>query len=136
MEGFRSIPELDKFIEMHVHVNLCLGGRHACCPCHLLYAEDEAAFEAFAKRPFDECQHGHFQHYCSQHVTSWLKHYLNTAILLRESKELFNQDIAEQYSLFPEDIVYFQTGKRATPKYLLKSALHIDAAIYESSDDE
>ncbi|BAF45725.1 repeat element protein-d6.2 [Ichnoviriform fugitivi] len=144
MEGFRSIPEVHKFIEMHVDVNLCSEGRHACCPCHLLYDDDdddddddEDAFGRFAKPPVDdECKHGHFQHYCPQHVTSWLNHYLNTAILLRESKELFNDNIAEQYSFFAEDIVYFQTGKRATLEHLLKTALEIDAAIYESSDDE
>lgn len=137
MEGFRSIPELHKFIEMHVHVNLCSEGRHACCPCHLLYDDDdEDAFGAFVKPPVDECEDGHFQHYCPQHVTSWLNQYLKSAILLRESKELFNEDIAEQYSFFAEDIEYFQTGKRATPEHLLKTALEIDAAIYESSDDE
>ncbi|ULM71642.1 repeat element 13 protein [Diadegma fenestrale ichnovirus] len=99
MEGFRSIPKLYEFIEMHVHVNLCSASRHACCPCHLLYHDDEGAYGAFVKPPVDECQHGHFQHYCSQHVASWLNQYLKTAILLRESKQLFNQEIAEQYRI-------------------------------------
>lgn len=140
-QGFRSIPELHQFIATHVHLNFCSEGRHACCPCHLMVYDDdddddEDAFGAFVKPAVDECEHGHFQHYCPQHVSSWLKQYLNPAILLRESKELFNEDIAEQYSSFAEDIVYFQTGKRATPEHLLKTAVEIDAAIYESSDDK
>ncbi|CAH4034271.1 unnamed protein product [Pieris brassicae] len=99
LEGFRSIPELHKFIEIHVHVNLCSEGRHAFCPCHLLYDDDEDAFGGLVKPPVDECEDGH-QLYCPQHVTSWLNQYLKSAILLRESKELFNEDIAERYSFF------------------------------------
>lgn len=49
-------------------------------------------------------------------------------------QNLFNRDIAERYSFFAEDIVYFQTGKQATLQHLLETALEIDAAIYDSSD--
>nr|BAF45599.1 c7-2.1 [Tranosema rostrale ichnovirus] len=97
--------------------------------------DDKEFNESFVKPSVDECGNGHFHHYCWEHVISWLSNFLEPAILLRESKQLFNDKIAEMYSSFPCDIVHFQTGKRATPEFLLKSALEIDVAIYESDGE-
>nr|BAF45598.1 c7-1.1 [Tranosema rostrale ichnovirus] len=134
MERFSSIYELYNFIEMNVHLNKCSNHRHACCPCHLFH-DGEEFDKTFVKPAADNCEDGHFHHYCWEHVISWLGNYLEPAILLQESKQLFNEKIAEQYALFPNEIVYFQTGKRATPEFLLKSALEIDVAIYESDGE-
>lgn len=128
---FASVFELSEFVKENVQLDECSDHRYAACPCHLQRAGEEF-YGVFVKPVVEaECENEHFHHYCWEHIISWLLSYLYTSILLRESEELFKQEIAEQYALFPEDIPYFQSGKRATPEFLLKSAHEIDMAIYE-----
>lgn len=129
LEKFSSISAICSFVEMELDLDECEDGRQAYCPCHPLY--DCGEFYGIVKPVVDECSHQHFHHCCWEHVVSWFYNYLNLLILLRESKELFDEEIAELYSFFPDDIPYFQTGNRTTPEFLLKSALEVDAAIYE-----
>lgn len=132
---FASIFELYEFVKEEVQLDECSDHRHAACPCHLLDA-GEKIYENFVKPPVDECENKHFHHYCWEHILSWLMNYLHTSILLRESEQLFKQEIADQYAFCPEDIPYFQTGKRATPEFFLKSAHEIDVAIYEAEGED
>lgn len=130
LDRFSSISEICSLVITTVHLDECEDGRQAYCPCHPLH--DNGEFYGIVKPAVDKCSNRHFHHYCSEHVVSWMYNYLNLVILLRESKELFNQEIAEIYSFFPNDIFYFQTGNRTTTEFLLKTALEVDAAIYES----
>lgn len=127
-DKFVSIVELDKFIEDNVHLERCSSYSYVCCPCHLgLNREDFPVL--FMEPELSMCEEGHFHHYCTEHVISWLGNYLHTLILLRECKELFDEEIAEQYAFFPSRIPYFQSGSRASPQYLLESALNIDTSV-------
>lgn len=133
LSRFSSITELCIFVKMEVHLDECEDGRRAYCPHHPLH--DCGEFYGIIKPVVDECLHQHFHHCCWEHVVSWFYNYLNLLILLRESKELFDQEIAEIYSFFPDDIRYFQTGNRATPEFLLKTAVEVNAALYEIDDE-
>lgn len=129
LNSFSSISELCIFVKKELHLDECKDGRQAYCPCHPLF--DYGEFYDVATPVVDECLHQHYHHYCCEHVVSWFYNYLNPLILLQESKELFDEEIAELYSFFPDDVVYFQTGSRTTPEFLLKTALEVDAGIYE-----
>ncbi|BAF45728.1 repeat element protein-d7.1 [Ichnoviriform fugitivi] len=129
-DQFASIFELYEFVKEEVQLDECSDYQHAACPCNLECAGEEF-YGASEKPVVDECENKHFHHYCWEHILSWLINYLYTTILLLESEELFKEEIAEQYARFPEDIPYFQTGKRATPEFFLKCAHEIDMAIYE-----
>lgn len=127
---FASIFELYEFVKEEVQLDECSNYQHAACPCNLHRAGEEFC-AVFEKPVVDECENKHFHHYCWEHILSWLMNYLYTTILLRESEELFKQEIADQYARFPSDIPYFQTGERATPQFLLKCAHEIDMAFYD-----
>lgn len=133
LDSFSSISEVCSYVKTEVNLNECQDGRQAYCPCHPLYNCGE--FYGIVKPVVDDCPHQHFHHYCCEHVVSWFYNYLNFLVLLRESKELFDEQIAEVYSFFPNDIVHFQTGSRTTSEFLLKAALKVNAAIYESDGE-
>lgn len=133
--GFSSIIELCFFVKWKVNLDECQDFEHASCPCHLM-REDQELPDFVVKPPVNICEHQHFHHFCWRHVASWLYNYLTLVILLRESKQHFDEEIAYLYSMFPDDIVYFQTGKRITEQFLFKTALDIDAAIYDSDDEQ
>lgn len=135
MDEFASILELDKFIEENVNLDRCSSYRCVCCPCHLGLPREDFPI-LFMEPALSECERGHFHHYCKEHVISWLGNYLYTLILLRECQELFKEEIAEQYAFFPSRIPYFQSGSRATPEYLLESALNIDTSFYGIAYDD
>lgn len=111
---FAAVWEMCEFVESSVHLNKCPARRWVHC------------YPGPYENPsVDKCIYGHFHHYCRMHVVAWLDWYLKTTILLRESKELFDEEIAYQYSSVTDDIVYYQTGKRATPEFLLASACRV-----------
>ncbi|BAF45744.1 repeat element protein-d11.2 [Ichnoviriform fugitivi] len=127
LDRFSSISEVCSYVKTEVNLNECQDGRQAYCPCHPLFNCGE--FYGIVTPVVDECLHQHFHHYCYEHVVSWFYNYLNLLVLQRESKELFNEQIAELYSLFPNDIVHFQTSSSTTSEFLLKTALEVGAAI-------
>ncbi|ULM71703.1 repeat element 27 protein [Diadegma fenestrale ichnovirus] len=134
LDKFSTISAICSFVKTELNLDECQDGRdEAYCPCHPLH--DCGEFYGIVEPVVDECLHQHFHHYCWEHVVSWLYNYLNLLILLQESKELFDEEIAELYSFFPNDISYFQTGNRTTPEFLLKTAVEVDAAIYESDGE-
>lgn len=122
---YASISELNDLVVMHVHLNMCSNHEHASCSCHLLNNYG-GAYESFVEPEEVQCHRQHFHHYCWGHVASWLQHYLHTIILYRESKELFNEEIAEQYLfLYREDRAYFHTGEQPMSEFLLRNALEM-----------
>ncbi|BAF45741.1 repeat element protein-d10.2 [Ichnoviriform fugitivi] len=122
MNKYASISELNNLVVMHVHLNMCSNREHASCSCHLL-DDYEGAYESFVKPEEVQCPRRHFHHYCWGHVVSWLQHYLHTIILYRESRELFDEEIAEHHLLlYREDRQYFRTGERPMSVFLLKNA--------------
>lgn len=125
LKKYESISELMDLVVMHVHLNMCSSREHASCSCHLLN-EFGGAYESFVKPEEVRCYRQHFHHYCWGHVASWLQHYLYTIILYRESKQLFDEVIAEQYLLlYIEDKAYFHTGQLPMSEFLLKNAMEM-----------
>ncbi|BAF45745.1 repeat element protein-d11.3 [Ichnoviriform fugitivi] len=133
--GFSSIMELCYFVKKKVHLDECDHFRHASCPCHLR-REDQEHPDFVFKPSVNMCEHQHFHHFCWKHVVSWLYNYLNLVILLEQSKEHFDKEIAYLYSMFPEDIAYFQRGNRITPPFLFKTAMVIEPAEYENDNEQ
>lgn len=122
---YASISKLNDLVVMHVHLNMCSGREHASCSCHLIN-DYEGTYESFVKPEEVQCDRQHFHHYCWGHVAAWLQHYLYTIILYRESKELFEEEIAEQYLLlYREDRAYFQTGEEPMSEFLLRNAMEM-----------
>lgn len=135
LDEFVNILELEKFIEDNVNLESCSSYRYASCPCHLDLRRKK--FPIFFMQPtLSECKNRHFHHYCMEHVISWLINYLYTFILLRECKQLFDEEIADQYAFCPSRIPYIQSGRRATSEYLLESALNIDTSFCGAAYDD
>lgn len=124
-----SRSKLYNVIDTHVHLNLCSDRQHARCPCHLLN-DTEERYKTFMKPLLDDCEYGHFHHFCSKHVVSWLNRYLYPLILYRESKELFDQEMAEWYPvLYLNNKVFSHTCERVISEFLLRNAeemIHIE----------
>lgn len=134
-EVFSSIIELCFFVKKHVHLDECENFHHASCQCHLI-REDQELPDFVVDSRVDICEYEHFHHFCWKHLVSWLYNYLNLLILLHESKQHFDEEIAHLYSMMPDNVLYFQTGKRTTPEFLFKAALNFYMDMYESDSDE
>lgn len=117
-----SIPKLIETLKQHVSGNVCSDHQQAC-PCHLVEEDDEEAYENFVKPASDDCVFGHSHHYCTDHVISWLRHYLYPMILLEESAQLFQKEITIQYKvLLRGDSVHFLTDEQPIAEFLLRNA--------------
>lgn len=90
---FTSIPKIVQFVNMHVHLNMCSDSQYASCPCHIRWFFRQC-YEKFEKPDVDECGYKHFHHYCSLHVAYWFENYLLLLILSKESRHLFDKEIA------------------------------------------
>lgn len=118
MKQFMNLSELNKFVKTHVHLNKCSNYQFASCYCH-----NQDDFEEFCRIFVDHsdepCEYGHVHHYCNNHVAWWIKSFLNSLILLKESQQLFNELIAEQCAVAcPSWTTFFQTGYCATTEFL------------------
>ncbi|BAF45666.1 repeat element protein-b15.1 [Ichnoviriform fugitivi] len=108
MDKFASISKLENFVRMHVHLNMCSDRRYASCPCHLVN-DGGPGCEEFVKSLVHVCGHGHFHHYCSKHVESWLKIFENNTIQLHQTKVTpACKDIAESSILSLDDVVFLR----------------------------
>ncbi|AIK25648.1 Rep1 [Hyposoter didymator ichnovirus] len=108
MDKFASISKLENFIRMHVHLNMCSNRRYASCPCHLVN-DGGRGCEEFVKSLVRACEHGHFHHYCDQHVESWLKTFQNNCIQLHQTGMTPPcKDVAESSILSLDDIVFLR----------------------------
>lgn len=125
MYEFTGLQTIIRLIDLHVHLNQCLNGQQASCRCHLLNDFGES-YEKFELPLSDKCGYGHFHHFCSGHLASWFEHYLNMLILFQESRQHFDEEIANVFlCLGRKDRVYFHTGERPMSEFLLKHALEI-----------
>ncbi|AHY21950.1 repeat element 11 [Diadegma semiclausum ichnovirus] len=104
-DKFLAVPRLQNFIRMHVHLNMCSGQRYAACLCHKLKCSSYTGVP-IVKPPEIACKYGHFHHYCWQHVTNWLNFYLTPNVLLRETSDLYDEDMAESLLLFISNTVH------------------------------
>ncbi len=117
-----SVSKIIDRMKKHLSTNVCSNHQQAC-PCHLVNDSDEEAYENFVKPEVDECEFGHSHHFCTDHVISWLYHYLYPMILLKESADLFEEEMVIQYkALSRGDGVYFLTGERPMSEFLLRNA--------------
>ncbi|AHY22015.1 repeat element 26 [Diadegma semiclausum ichnovirus] len=105
---FTSVSELENFIKIHVHMNICSDYRHASCPCHLVN-DDGRGCETFVKPSKDEqCRYGHSHHYCWNHVRDWL-HLLRDIMIERQRRGIsFDQDTADTWLLSLDEIVFLR----------------------------
>lgn len=120
MDKFTNIPTLCEFVEMHVHLNKCSKHQHASCPCHLGNMEN-LGNQAFVEPPVDTCKYRHFHHFCSEHVSYWLKHFLYSSIMRRQGSS--DEGTSKSVVLFPDNMVCFRDLDRQLQYLLLKPVL-------------
>lgn len=105
MDAFTSVSKIDNFVRMHVHLNMCSDYRYRSCSCHLKnYNPHEA--RAFARPSVAKCKFGHFHHYCSQHVSHWLKFFLTPLLMAREENNSPNEEDIQSYLSFTRAITH------------------------------
>ncbi|AIK25722.1 Rep2 [Hyposoter didymator ichnovirus] len=122
---FTSIQNIIRLINLHVHLDMCSDGQQSSCRCHLL-SDFGDGYENFELPLSDECGYGHFHHFCSGHLASWFEHYLNMLVLYEESRQHFDEEIADIFlSLNLNDRDYFNTGVRPMSEFLLRHALEV-----------
>lgn len=107
VKNFTSVSELENFIKIHVHMNICSDHRHAYCPCHLVN-DDGRGCETFVKPSIDECRHGHLHHYCWHHVRQWLHVLRDTLIERQRSGISYSEDMADARLRSLDEIVYLR----------------------------
>nr|AAR89178.1 repeat element protein 6 [Hyposoter didymator ichnovirus]ABC24710.1 repeat element protein 6 [Hyposoter didymator ichnovirus] len=73
--------------------------------------------------PGRECKNElHWHHFCTAHVSAWLTKYMIPAILLKESKEMFTEIIANVHQNNPDVLEYYSMAERTDTQVLLDSA--------------
>ncbi|BAF45727.1 repeat element protein-d6.3 [Ichnoviriform fugitivi] len=108
VKNFTSVSELENFIKIHVHMNICSDHRHASCPCHLVN-DDGRGCETFVKPSIvDECQYGHLHHYCWNHVKEWLHVLRDTLIERQRTGIAYSEDMADACLRSLDEIVYLR----------------------------
>lgn len=103
LDKFTNIPKLCEFASMHVHLNVCSNHQHASCPCYLANIGN-----AFREPSIHPCKHHHFHHFCSTHVSHWLKDFLYSSIIRREGCWCSEAGTVQSFQLFPDNIVCFR----------------------------
>lgn len=108
LKKFTSVSELENFIKIHVHMNVCSDYRHASCPCHLVN-DDGRGCEAFVKpSKDDQCRYGHSHHYCWNHVREWLHRLRDTLIERQRWGISFSEDMADTWLLSLDENVFLR----------------------------
>lgn len=124
-DKFTSIPKIVKFVNMHVHLNMCSDSHYASCPCHIRRFFRQC-YEKFGKPEVGECEYQHFHHYCSLHVASWFENYLLLLILFKESRQLFDDETNSMYLYLEfEDRFHLQSREQPISIFLLNFAIEI-----------
>lgn len=122
LDKFTNIPKLCEFVEMHVHLNVCSKRRYASCPCHLGNIEN-VTDEAVMEPPVDTCEYRHFHHFCSEHVSYWLRHFLQSSIMRQQGCWSSDGGTPESFVLFPDNMVAFRDLDRQLQNLLLNPVL-------------
>lgn len=107
---FMSASNLENFIKMHIHMDMCHDISYADCPCRLAN-ENLRGCERFIKPIIYSCKNEHFHHYCSDHVKSWLNHVQSYLIHLQEKKkssECYEANTMERNILLLDEAVFYQ----------------------------
>lgn len=112
IDEFASLSELETSIRKNVHLNTCSSHRHATCPCRLENDESEENSEVL-KPSLATCECAHFHHHCSEHVIYWLKYFLATAILFRETGKCSNAYTAEIFLRLLYEIAHLRERERS-----------------------
>nr|BAF45767.1 c166.1 [Tranosema rostrale ichnovirus] len=114
-EHLSRLSKISDFIENSVHLDKCSFGTRDSCSCG---KDSPDKVEMLG----DVCGDQHFHHVCSLHVRSWLLRYLEPAILLRESKQLFHELIAKIHQHNPAVMDYYSTADPKNTEVLLEAA--------------
>lgn len=122
LDEFTNIPKLCKFVRMSVHLNTCSKYQHASCPCHLRNM-DNVGHGAFREPLVDSCKYRHFHHFCSLHVTYWLKYFLYSSIMRRQGCWYSEDGTPESFLLFPDNTVSFRDLDRQLQNLLFNPVL-------------
>lgn len=99
VDKFTSLSKIENFVRLHVHLNTCSDYRHHSCSCHLKNYNLENA-RAFAKPSVAECKFGHFHHYCSEHVSHWIKFFLPSLLMAKGENNSPNENDIQSYLSF------------------------------------
>lgn len=94
---FTSISNLVNFARTSVHLNACSDYRHASCKCHLQNNEGVMMDGPFIQPEVGDCENGHFHHYCSNHLADWLKFFLSTSVLIRETGKCRDKETGDAF---------------------------------------
>lgn len=109
MDKFINLTSLTHFIRTQHAWNTCANFRQASCPCHLaIFDEGRAAFARFVKPLEDACQHGHYHHYCPEHVVQWIEYILDFVIPHRHVGDPLDDDEIEKNLFFLDAEVRFR----------------------------
>lgn len=114
MNEYVSMSELCNFVKTHVHLNECSNYQYVSCPCHLPNYDGQprkSMMNHFTAG--GNCRHGHFHHYCRDHVLYWLQFYLGRTLSLRVNglDKLYAQD-AENFLMCLNTSIYFQKNRK------------------------
>nr|ACJ72220.1 repeat element protein-like protein F1.2 [Tranosema rostrale ichnovirus] len=110
--AFVTPSKIFNFVRI-IHMDNCKLGIYASCSCrqNIMKCEEDSV---------DRCEDGHFHHYCATHVESWLRFYLELAILLQESDDYYRQRMHQIYGRkLPCNV---PLGGPGTAEYWLKYA--------------
>lgn len=98
MDKFISVWKIQNFIRKHVQLNKCSDYLYASCLCHLKKNGNRSA-GTFSKPAVEPCEHGHFHHFCWQHVRHWLNYFLNNS-LTPHGNAFFDEETTKSYLRF------------------------------------
>lgn len=103
-EKFVSISTCTDFVEMHVHLNMCSGGRYSSCSCPGETLAGERV-PTFAKHSQVTCKYEHVHHYCAQHVRQWL-------LLIVDSSIVHSESITQRFLDLLRNTIYLRAKSR------------------------
>lgn len=122
----RTIVE---FVQKKLHFQKCKAVAGDTCSC------DKRPNKVVS--PGRECKNKlHWHHFCTAHVSAWLTNYLVPAILLKESKEMFNAIIAKVHQTNPDILEYYFMGERTDTQLLLDAAHNINSPGSSAAESE
>lgn len=105
---FTSISNLVNFARTTAHADACSDYKYASCRCHLQNDEDLMMDRPFVQPQVGDCENGHFHHYCSDHLADWLKFFLATSVLLRETGKFRDEETARAFIIILMYIIFVQ----------------------------
>ncbi len=103
-EKFVSISTCTDFIEMHVHLNMCSGGRYSSCACPGETLVGKRILTC-AEHSEVTCKYEHVHHYCAQHVRQWL-------LLILDSSIIHSENITEKFLDLLRNTIYVRAKSR------------------------